>query len=252
MRWQALGRALRGDAPVSRPAAHRPRARELLGPQSTGVALLDVSGARDETVRWLMDRCVANCSTGPKPARCTSVAGPGTGSASAAPLSRPARQHPPQQCLARLQAAQGHRGDERTAGRVLAALALVELSEYHFSRMFKRATGLSPSQYFIGLRMRSCCLKHRAASSTSGWRWATRAPAISPRCFVVRWASPQHLSPGLKEIPQAQKHETPAVMTGVSTQPGVRRTRPTDRRSALGDQSFGSLKVQTMPPWLNP
>ena len=28
-----------------------------------------------------------------------------------------------------------------------------ELSEYHFSRMFKRATGLSPSQYFIGLRM---------------------------------------------------------------------------------------------------
>ena len=36
----------------------------------------------------------------------------------------------------------------------LAALAqVVELSEYHFSRMFKRATGLSPSQYFIGLRM---------------------------------------------------------------------------------------------------
>lgn len=28
-------------------------ARELLGPQSTSVALLDVSGARDETVRWL-------------------------------------------------------------------------------------------------------------------------------------------------------------------------------------------------------
>ncbi len=28
-----------------------------------------------------------------------------------------------------------------------------ELSEYHFSRMFKRATALSPSQYFIGLRM---------------------------------------------------------------------------------------------------
>jgi AraC family transcriptional regulator len=30
---------------------------------------------------------------------------------------------------------------------------LAELSEYHFSRMFKRATGLSPSQYFIRLRM---------------------------------------------------------------------------------------------------
>jgi AraC family transcriptional regulator len=30
---------------------------------------------------------------------------------------------------------------------------LAGLSEYHFSRMFKRATGLSPSQYFIRLRM---------------------------------------------------------------------------------------------------
>jgi AraC family transcriptional regulator len=36
----------------------------------------------------------------------------------------------------------------------LAKLAkLAELSEYHFSRMFKRATGLSPSQYFIRMRM---------------------------------------------------------------------------------------------------
>lgn len=36
----------------------------------------------------------------------------------------------------------------------LATLARVaELSEYHFSRLFKRATGLSPSQYFIRLRM---------------------------------------------------------------------------------------------------
>lgn len=30
-------------------------ARELLGPQSSAVALLDVSGARDETVHWLME-----------------------------------------------------------------------------------------------------------------------------------------------------------------------------------------------------
>lgn len=27
------------------------------------------------------------------------------------------------------------------------------MSEYHFSRMFKKATGISPSQYFIGMRM---------------------------------------------------------------------------------------------------
>jgi AraC family transcriptional regulator len=29
----------------------------------------------------------------------------------------------------------------------------IGLSEYHFSRLFKRATGRSPSQYFIHLRM---------------------------------------------------------------------------------------------------
>lgn len=36
----------------------------------------------------------------------------------------------------------------------LARLAeLTDLSEYHFSRAFKQSTGLSPSHYFIRLRM---------------------------------------------------------------------------------------------------
>ncbi|WP_449542569.1 helix-turn-helix domain-containing protein [Enterobacter ludwigii] len=36
----------------------------------------------------------------------------------------------------------------------LARLAgLAELSEFHFSRVFKQSTGLSPSHYFIRLRM---------------------------------------------------------------------------------------------------
>jgi len=41
--------------------------------------------------------------------------------------------------------------DDEFSLATLAALA--ELSEYHFSRLFKRATGLAPSQYFIRLRM---------------------------------------------------------------------------------------------------
>jgi len=41
--------------------------------------------------------------------------------------------------------------DEEFSLATLAALA--GLSEYHFSRLFKRATGLAPSQYFIRLRM---------------------------------------------------------------------------------------------------
>jgi len=86
-------------------------ARELLGPQSTGVALLDVSGARDETVRWLMDQLRRELLDRPQ----------------ASPLYV--------------------RG-------LAQALAVHLLRHYRdFSRMFKRATGLSPSQYFIGLRM---------------------------------------------------------------------------------------------------
>jgi AraC family transcriptional regulator len=47
----------------------------------------------------------------------------------------------------------------------LRRLALaVDLSEFHFSRLFKKATGFSPSRYFIRLRMAKACRLLRETS----------------------------------------------------------------------------------------
>lgn len=132
-------------------------ARELLGPQSTGVALLDVSGARDETVRWLMDQLRRELLDQPQ---ASPLYVRGLAQALAVHLLRHYRD--PHGSIRRSNALPAYKlrkvigvMNERLAEEFsLAALAqVVELSEYHFSRMFKRATGLSPSQYFIGLRM---------------------------------------------------------------------------------------------------
>lgn len=132
-------------------------ARELLGPQSTGVALLDVSGARDETVRWLMDQLRRELLARPQ---ASPLYVRGLAQALAVHLLRHYRD--PHGSIRRSNALPAYKlrkvigvMNERLAEEFsLAALAqVVELSEYHFSRMFKRATGLSPSQYFIGLRM---------------------------------------------------------------------------------------------------
>ncbi len=132
-------------------------ARELLGPQSTGVALLDVSGARDETVRWLMDQLRRELLDRPQ---ASPLYVRGLAQALAVHLLRHYRD--PHGSIRRSNALPAYKlrkvigvMNERLAEEFsLAALAqVVELSEYHFSRMFKRATGLSPSQYFIGLRM---------------------------------------------------------------------------------------------------
>ncbi len=132
-------------------------ARELLGPQSTGVALLDVSGARDETVRWLMDQLRRELLDRPQ---ASPLYVRGLAQALAVHLLRHYRD--PHGGIRRSNALPAYKlrkvigvMNECLAEEFsLAALAqVVELSEYHFSRMFKRATGLSPSQYFIGLRM---------------------------------------------------------------------------------------------------
>jgi AraC family transcriptional regulator len=132
-------------------------ARELLGPQSTAVALLDVSGGRDETVHWLMESLRQELLDQRTPSL---LCLRGLAQTLAVHLLRHYRA--PQGVIRRSNALQAYKlrkvidamnarlADEFSLTR-LARTA--ELSEYHFSRMFKRATGFSPSQYFIGLRM---------------------------------------------------------------------------------------------------
>ncbi len=132
-------------------------ARELLGPQSTAVALRDVSGAQDDTVRWLMKKLSHELIEERQPSL---LYVRGLAQALAVHLVRHYRDRqdvvrrsnalPAYKLRRVIEAMDGQLADDFS----LAQLArTAELSEYHFSRMFKRATGLSPSQYFIGLRM---------------------------------------------------------------------------------------------------
>lgn len=158
MRWQAL----EGDRfevmhlylglPLIDQAA-----QELLGPQSAALALLDVSGAHDETIRWLMEKLHHELVDQREPSL---LCIRGLAQALAVHLVRHYRD--PQDAVRRSNALPAYKlrrvieaMDAQLAEDFsLAQLArIAELSEYHFSRMFKRATGLSPSQYFIDLRM---------------------------------------------------------------------------------------------------
>jgi len=132
-------------------------ARELLGPQSTAVALRDVSGAQDDTVRWLMEKLSHELIEERQPSL---LYVSGLTQALAVHLVRHYRDRqdvvrrsnalPAYKLRRVIEAMDAQLADDFS----LAQLArTAELSEYHFSRMFKRATGLSPSQYFIGLRM---------------------------------------------------------------------------------------------------
>ena len=61
--------------------------------------------------------------------------------------------------------------------------ALAELSEYHFSRVFKQSTGMSPSSYFIHLRMEQAkALLQKTEQS------------IIDVCAAVGYSSPSHFS----------------------------------------------------------
>lgn len=132
-------------------------ARDLLGDNSAPVTFLDVSGGRDERVRFLLEqlRLELYSERQPSPLLIRSLA-----QALAVHL---VRTYPDPHSTTRaanalqtyklrrvIDAMKAHLAEEFC----LPQLAQVAgLSDYHFSRLFKRATGLSPSQYFIRLRM---------------------------------------------------------------------------------------------------
>lgn len=132
-------------------------ARDVLGDHPDPVSFLDISGARDERVDFILDQLRIELTEQRQPS--------------------PLFVHSLAQALAvhLIRRYRDPHGDNRRSGalqayklrRVLAVMneglaedfnlaqlaRIAELSEYHFSRVFKRATGLSPSQYFIRLRM---------------------------------------------------------------------------------------------------
>lgn len=132
-------------------------ARDLFGEHCASVSFLDISGARDERVHFILDQLRIELveERQPSPLFVHSLA-----QALAVHLIR--RYPAPHGNQKRGSALQAYK-----LRRVLAAMnegladefnlaqlaRIAELSEYHFSRVFKRATGLSPSQYFIRLRM---------------------------------------------------------------------------------------------------
>jgi AraC family transcriptional regulator len=158
MRWQTRGGEtftvmhLYLGLPLIERAAH-----ELLGKQAIPVTFRDVSGARDERLNGLLDQLRHELTEERQP---SSLWVQGLAQALAVHLVRhyldPANE--PRRSNA-LQAYKLRRVIDAMHQRLadpfsLTGLAQVaELSDYHFSRLFKRATGLSPSQYAIRLRM---------------------------------------------------------------------------------------------------
>ncbi|WP_145138728.1 helix-turn-helix domain-containing protein [Pseudomonas duriflava] len=132
-------------------------AREVLGQHAASVTFLDISGAQDDRVNFMLDQLRVELieERQPSPLFARSLA-----QALAVHLVRTYLD--PRSKARRSNALQAYKlrrvieaMNQRLADDFsLAHLAEhADLSEYHFSRMFKRATGLSPSQYFIRLRM---------------------------------------------------------------------------------------------------
>lgn len=131
--------------------------RELLGEHVGPVRLRDVSGARDARVAFVMEQLRTELVEERSP---SSLFARSLAQALAVHLLRSyLADIQPGRRVNALQAYKLRKVTDAMAAHLgaefsLAKLArLAELSEYHFSRMFKRATGLSPSQYFIRLRM---------------------------------------------------------------------------------------------------
>jgi AraC family transcriptional regulator len=132
-------------------------ARDVLGERTDPVTFRDISGAQDERVSFMLEQLRYELidEHQPSPLFTHSLA-----QALAVHLVR--RYLDPHSGARRSNALQAYKlrrvieamNEGLAEDFNLAHLAQVaELSEYHFSRMFKRATGLSPSQYLIRLRM---------------------------------------------------------------------------------------------------
>ncbi|WP_435036564.1 helix-turn-helix domain-containing protein [Pseudomonas neuropathica] len=158
MRWQTYG----GDTfevmhlylglPLIEQAS-----RELLGEHAGDVRFRDVSGARDGRVAYVMEQLRTELVGERLP---SALFVRSLAQALAVHLVRSYRAETrPGRRVNALQAYKLRKVTDAMSADLaaefsLAKLArLAELSEYHFSRLFKRATGLSPSQYFIRLRM---------------------------------------------------------------------------------------------------
>lgn len=132
--------------------------RDLLGNLAGPASFLDVSGGRDELVRMMLEQLRMEVVERREP---STLFVHSLAQALTVHLIRTYRS-PKAATAGRSNALQAYKlrsvVDVMRQGLAeefsLATLAkTAQLSEYHFSRLFKRATGLSPSQYFIRLRM---------------------------------------------------------------------------------------------------
>ena len=131
--------------------------RHLLGSQAGPISFLDISGGRDDLVRMLLEKIRLELAERREP---SSLFVRSLAQALAVHLVRTYRD--PKVMGRRNNALQAYKlcrvidfmNQHLADAFSLADVAEVaQLSEYHFSRLFKQATGLSPSQYFIRLRM---------------------------------------------------------------------------------------------------
>lgn len=132
-------------------------AQDVLGEHADLVTFLDISGAQDERISIMLEQLRHELIDERQPSAMLTHS---LAQALAVHLVR--RYLDPNRSARRSNALQAYKlrrvieamNESLAEDFSLAKIARVaELSEYHFSRMFKRATGLSPSQYFIRLRM---------------------------------------------------------------------------------------------------
>ncbi|MDO7896192.1 helix-turn-helix domain-containing protein [Pseudomonas citrulli] len=158
MRWQTIGcdafevMHLYLGLPLIDQASY-----DLLGEHCGPVRFADISGARDERVSFIVEQLRIELIEERQP---SPLFVHGLAQALAVHLIR--RYPAPHGSRRRHNGLQAYKL-RRVLSAMDAGLAddfnlanlarIADLSEYHFSRVFKRATGLSPSQYFIRLRM---------------------------------------------------------------------------------------------------